>query len=456
MPDLTAAQRRFLENATLIAALKLIFQKLEESGVPVCRLDEVADTTSGGTPKRGTASYYGGDIPWIKSGELNDGLITEAEESITQEALEKSSAKIYPKGTVVIALYGATVGKTGILGFDAASNQAVCSVTPKNGKVSRDFLFWFLRNKRQDFLADSFGGAQPNISQKILRETKIPLPPLEIQDKLCLFFEAVERRQQGDKSIDLPELPPPIAEQRRIVARIEELAAKIEEARGLRESVIEKASLLTKASLDDVFGKYLDSPEWSLIDLNSVTEIARGKFTHRPRNDPRFYGGKIPFIQIGDISGSNRYIQNFTQTLNDEGLKISRLFPIGTVVIAITGATVGATGILTFESSFPDSIVGIFPQEELVISEFIYWSLEFFKQIALDEAKQTTQPNINLKILNKLKIPLPPIAVQKDIVSYLDDIRLKVDQVTQLRENTLEEFDALLPAILDKAFKGEL
>ena len=249
---------------------------------------------------------------------------------------------------------------------------------------------------------------------------------------------------------------PPIAEQRQIVARIEELAAKIEEARGLRESAIEKATLLTKASLDDIFSKSLDSPEWSLINLNSVTEIARGKFTHRPRNDPRFYGGEIPFIQIGDISGSNRYIQNHTQTLNDEGLKVSRLFPIGTVVIAITGATVGATGILTFELAFPDSIVGIIPQEELVIPEFIYWSLEFFKQIALDEAKQTTQPNINLKILNKLKIPLPSIEVQKEIVSYLDDVRLKVDQITQLRENALKEFDALLPAILDKAFKGEL
>jgi type I restriction enzyme S subunit len=263
-------------------------------------------------------------------------------------------------------------------------------------------------------------------------------------------------RLKEDKFLSTEIRLPPIAEQRRIVARIEELAAKIEEARGLRESAIEKATLLTKASLDDIFSKSLDSPEWSLINLNSVTEIARGKFTHRPRNDPRFYGGEIPFIQIGDISGSNRYIQNHTQTLNDEGLKVSRLFPIGTVVIAITGATVGATGILTFELAFPDSIVGIIPQEELVIPEFIYWSLEFFKQIALDEAKQTTQPNINLKILNKLKIPLPSIEVQKEIVSYLDDVRLKVDQITQLRENALKEFDALLPAILDKAFKGEL
>jgi len=297
-------------------------------------------------------------------------------------------------------------------------------------------------------------------------ENRLDIQYLNWYCKQSKVWESLRQKSQGmgarrdsvsaKKFLSLNIPLPPIAEQRRIVARIEELAAKIEEARGLRESAIEKATLLTKASLDDIFSKSLDSPEWSLINLNSVTEIARGKFTHRPRNDPRFYGGEIPFIQIGDISGSNRYIQNHTQTLNDEGLKVSRLFPIGTVVIAITGATVGATGILTFELAFPDSIVGIIPQEELVIPEFIYWSLEFFKQIALDEAKQTTQPNINLKILNKLKIPLPSIEVQKEIVSYLDDVRLKVDQITQLRENALKEFDALLPAILDKAFKGEL
>jgi type I restriction enzyme S subunit len=132
------------------------------------------------------------------------------------------------------------------------------------------------------------------------------------------------------------------------------------------------------------------------------------------------------------------------------------MFPKGTVVIAITGATIGVTGILTFDSCFPDSIVGIAAQKDDTIPEFIYWSLEYVKKVALAEAKQTTQPNINLKNLNKLKIPVPPIAEQHRIVAYLDNLQAKVDEMKRLREDAMKELDALLPSILDKAFKGEL
>ncbi|MBR9804205.1 hypothetical protein GYB59_22030, partial [bacterium] len=115
---------------------------------PTMSLDQVADTTSGGTPSRSVLEYFGGDIPWVKSGDLTDSQITEVEESITEQGLNNSSAKIFPSGSVVIALYGATVGKTGILTFPAASNQAVCSVTPKNNQLRSDYLFWFLRYKQ--------------------------------------------------------------------------------------------------------------------------------------------------------------------------------------------------------------------------------------------------------------------------------------------------------------------
>lgn len=127
--------------------------------------------------------------------------------------------------------------------------------------------------------------------------------------------------------------------------------------------------------------------------LPEVAKVARGKFSHRPRNEPRFYGGSFPFIQIGDISKSNRYIRENSQSLNEQGLAISRLFPPGTVVIAITGATIGVTGILTFESCFQDSIVGIQAKPEFTMPEFIYFAVEQAKQTALAEATQTTQPN---------------------------------------------------------------
>jgi type I restriction enzyme, S subunit len=246
---------------------------------------------------------------------------------------------------------------------------------------------------------------------------------------------------------------PPVEEQRRIVVRIEEFAGKIAEARGLRERSIEETKLLLDAALKYIFDK---PSALSAIQLSDVAEINRGKFAHRPRNDPRFYNGNIPFIQIGDISNSPKYIREYSQTLNDEGLKVSRIFPCGTIVIAITGATIGATGILTFESCFPDSIVGINSKSDKVTTEYIYWSLEYIKKDMLSEATQTTQPNINLQHFAKLRIVVPPLPEQQQTVEYLDKIQFKIDTLKQLRQESLKELDALLPAILDKAFKGEL
>jgi type I restriction enzyme S subunit len=112
--------------------------------------------------------------------ELNDSIIATSEESITENGLANSSAKVFPRGTLVVALYGATVGRTGILDMEAASNQAVCAVFPKVDRVVMKYLYWFLRFKRPDLITESFGGAHPNISQKVLRETVIPLPPNSI------------------------------------------------------------------------------------------------------------------------------------------------------------------------------------------------------------------------------------------------------------------------------------
>ncbi len=106
-------------------------------------LGEVCTTTSGGTPSRRNLNYYGGSIPWVKSGELNKGVIYDTEEKITDEAIKNSSAKVFPKGTLLIALYGATIGKLAFLGVDAATNQAVCGIF-KSENVDSNYLFHYL------------------------------------------------------------------------------------------------------------------------------------------------------------------------------------------------------------------------------------------------------------------------------------------------------------------------
>ncbi len=153
-------------------------------------IGEIAETTSGGTPSRKRPEYYiDGSIPWIKSGELRDGIISEVEESITDEALSNSSAKIFPKGTPVVALYGATVGRTGILGIDAATNQAVCAMfTLENAFIPKFIIHW-LQQQRANLIGLSSGGAQPNISQRITRAFPFPLAPLAEQHRIVAEIE---------------------------------------------------------------------------------------------------------------------------------------------------------------------------------------------------------------------------------------------------------------------------
>ncbi len=151
-------------------------------------LGEVGTWQSGGTPSRSNKTYYGGNIPWLKTGDLNDGLISNIPESITEEAVANSSAKINPTGSVLIAMYGATIGKLGILTFPVTTNQACCACIEFNAIIQL-YLFYFLLSQRNEFIAKGGGGAQPNISKEIIVNTFIPLPPLSEQQHIVMEIE---------------------------------------------------------------------------------------------------------------------------------------------------------------------------------------------------------------------------------------------------------------------------
>lgn len=166
------------------------------------KLGEICDTSSGGTPSRSQPNYWNGEIKWLKSGELNDGLVDKVEETISQEGLKHSSAKVLPKGTLLIAMYGATIGRLGILNIQTSTNQAICAITPKESNtINTKFLFWFLFASRPKMLQDSFGGAQKNISQTYLKQFSIPLPPLEIQREIVEILESKLEKIASAKAI---------------------------------------------------------------------------------------------------------------------------------------------------------------------------------------------------------------------------------------------------------------
>jgi type I restriction enzyme S subunit len=244
---------------------------------------------------------------------------------------------------------------------------------------------------------------------------------------------------------------PPLAEQQRIVARIEQLAAKIEEAQGLRQLAVEEAEALVTSARANLFSILLSGKSERLED---VATLERGKFSHRPRNDARFFGGYHPWIQIAEIESAGKYITKWDQTLNDDGLAISRKFPKGTLLISIA-ATIGAVGILDFDCCIPDSIVAITPKVG-VDSEYLYHYLCYVRSDLERIAPQSAQKNINLKTLAPLPIAILPFPEQRNVIAYLDDLQTKVDYLKRFQAETVAELDALLPSLLDKAFRGEL
>ena len=148
-----------------------------------CRLGDIGKWQAGATPSRTCKDYYGGNIPWLKTGDLNDGYIENIPEAITVKALNETSVKLNPAGSVLIAMYGATIGKIGILKFPATTNQACCACVEFNG-VRPLYLFYFLRANRDSFIEMGGGGAQPNISKEKIIDTFIPIPPIDEQKRI--------------------------------------------------------------------------------------------------------------------------------------------------------------------------------------------------------------------------------------------------------------------------------
>jgi type I restriction enzyme S subunit len=167
-----------------------------EKGWEVKKLGEIFETSSGGTPSKSHNEYYeGGTIPWLRSGEVSQGFISETEMYITEAGLNNSSAKFFPPNTVVVAMYGATVGQVGVIKKKMTTNQAICGIFP-NEDYSSTFMFYFLIGMKPLYLRNAAGGAQPNISQGIIKNTLIPIVPLPLQLEFEKRIERIEQQKQ--------------------------------------------------------------------------------------------------------------------------------------------------------------------------------------------------------------------------------------------------------------------
>ncbi|MFY9105888.1 restriction endonuclease subunit S [Aliarcobacter cryaerophilus] len=244
---------------------------------------------------------------------------------------------------------------------------------------------------------------------------------------------------------------PPLEEQKRIVAKLDNLFAKIDKAIALHQKNIDEADIFIASVLNDVFVELEE--KYEKIPLFDVADVNRGKSKHRPRNDKKLFGGNYPFIQTGDVRNANKYIDTFSETYSEFGLSQSKLWKKGTICMTIA-ANIGDVAILNIDSCFPDSVVGIYSENNS--NDFLYYFLLTLKQQLESQATTTAQMNINLKILQTIGVPLPPLKTQQKVVSYLDEISNKMEKIKQIQKEKMQSLKELKASILDKAFKGEL
>ena len=170
--------------------------------------------------------------------------------------------------------------------------------------------------------------------------------------------------------------------------------------------------------------------DWTAVTLESLAEVERGKFSVRPRNDPRYFGGEMPFIQTGDVTGSDVYLKGYTQTLNDDGIRVSKVFPADTILITIA-ANIGDTTITQYSVACPDSVVAIQPKQDKVNTIFLKNVIDLQKDNLDSQATQNAQKNINLQVLKPLKLIVPLKGEQTQIASFLSAVDEKISQLTQ-------------------------
>ena len=248
------------------------------------------------------------------------------------------------------------------------------------------------------------------------------------------------------------EIPlPPVDEQRGIMARIEEVAARIEEARGLRRQAADGFESLLSSVLKH-FPEPVDG--WQTKLISNCSTMSTGTTPPSHRDD--YYGGDLQWYTPGDLGFSKR-LGRSSRTVSDRAVAEGkvRLFESGTLLLVAIGASLGKVGLAQMRCSSNQQITGLKFSPEILPEYGFWWMRRLYKDLRV-AAPQATLPIINQRRIGEFEIAIPPIDVQRRIVAYLDDLQTKVDALKQLQAETAAELDALLPSVLDKAFKGEL
>lgn len=384
-------------------------------------LGEICDVIAGGTPSRRNVANYGGGIPWVKIGDMLQNQIFETKETISQEGLQNSTAKLLPKGTLLISIF-ATIGRTSVLGIEASTNQAIVGLIPRSkNSVFTPFLRYYLNYSVTQLTSQARGVAQNNINGKILKALTIPLPPLP--------------------------------EQKRIAAILD----KADAIRKKRKQAIDELNNLIPAIFYDSFGNTIENEKgWPILPLAEIVKQNTSVTYGIVQCGPHIEVG-VPYVRTSDISNEILPpIEAFGRTSPELAAKFERsTVHTGELIFAIR-ATVGAVVIVPEYldgANLTQGTARISPGEN-VTPDYLLWCLRSkqIQQWVDRQCKGATFKEITLGKLREIPIPLPPINLQLRFSETVQGIQKSKDRY----EQSAVEADALFNSLVQQAFKGEL
>lgn len=383
------------------------------------RISDFCKTGSGGTPSRANPRFYeNGTIPWVKSGELRESSITNTDEKITPLAIEKSSAKVVPAGSILLAMYGANVGRLGILDVDAATNQAICNIRPDPEVADRDYLYRALEAKVDYFLAHAAGGAQPNISQRLIRDTHINLPPLDEQKRIAAILDKADAlRRKREKAIALTD------------------------------------DLLRSVFLDMFDDKMSDENKCSPLGkyVRFITSGGRGWAKYYSESGSRFI--RSYDVQMNKISNNDTV---YVAPPDNAEAKRTRVEE-GDVLLTITGSKIGRAAVvpISLEGSFISqhvSIIRVNDQEldPIFLTFFLCLSNGGQRQIRKKQYGQA-KPGLNFDQIRSFLIPKVNINEQRKFRLLVH----KVYEQSPANYSSTRLLDSLFESVSQHSFRGE-
>lgn len=318
--------------------------------------------------------------------------------------------KIANKDDILISVR-APIGAMNIATEKCCIGRGLAAITPNEDKCKSEYLFYALKSRTESLIAQGTGSTFKAISRKVLEGTQIP--------------DYSEKEQEF----------------------IIEAMSSTEKAIKIKKEELENLEQLIKTRFVEMFGDPVrNSMSLPTKTLPELGEFGRGVSKHRPRNAPELLGGKYPLIQTGEVANSELYITSYSNTYSEIGFKQSKMWDKGTLCITIA-ANIAKTAILTFDACFPDSVVG-FNANRNTNNIFIHYWFSFFQAILEEQAPESAQKNINLKVLSNLEVIVPPIELQQQFAEFV----AQVEKAKQVIKQQHEELETLKKSLMQKYF----